>query len=142
MLYLPDLRISDNRQLVLGATACVWAIAIIIGACLRKSRLPPSPPTWRLWGHFLPPLNASLTVARWIDEYGPLVTIRSGIQTTVIIGRHQAAVDIMEKQSKILADRPHLPAGEILTRGLDIGLANAGDRFRRMQQFIRISSPN
>ncbi|KAG1858019.1 cytochrome P450 [Suillus subalutaceus] len=136
MLHLPDLRISGNTQLVLGATACVGAIGMIICAYLRNSRLPPSPPTWRLRGHFLPPLNASLTVARWIDQYGPLVTIRSGIQATVIIGRHQAAMDIMEKQSKILADRPHLPAGEILTRGLDIGLAHAGDRFRRMRRAL------
>ncbi|KAG2037319.1 hypothetical protein BDR03DRAFT_982316 [Suillus americanus] len=125
-----------NTQLVLGATACVGAIGMIIGAYLRKSRLPPSPPTWRLRGHFLPPLNASLTVARWIDEYGPLVTIRSGIQTIVIIGRYKAAVDIMEKQGKVLADRPRLAAGEIVTRGLDIVLAHAGDRFRRMRRAI------
>ncbi|KAG1890766.1 cytochrome P450 [Suillus subluteus] len=136
MLYLPDLRISGNMQLVLGATACVGAIGMIICAYPRKSRLPPSPPTWRLRGHFLPPLNASLTVARWIDEYGPLVTIRSGIQTIVIIGRYKAAVDIMEKQGKMLADRPRLAAGEILTRGLDIVLAHAGDRFRRMRRFV------
>ncbi|KAG1827583.1 cytochrome P450 [Suillus subaureus] len=136
MLYLPDLLISGNTQLFLGATACVGAIGVIICTYLRKSRLPPSPPTWRLRGHFLPPLKASLTVARWIDEYGPLVTIRSGIQTIVIIGRYKAAVDIMEKQGRMLADRPRLAAGETLTRGLDIVLAHAGDRFRRMRRVL------
>jgi cytochrome P450 len=84
----------------------------------------------------LPPLNAFLTVARWIDEYGPVVTIRSGLQTIVIIGRHQAAVDIMEKQGRSLADRPYLTAGEILTRGLDISLTHAGDRFRRKRRAL------
>ncbi|KAG2350125.1 cytochrome P450, partial [Suillus weaverae] len=140
MLQLPDLRISDDTQLILSAAICVGVIGVIVRAYLCKSDgrlpLPPSPPTWRLRGHFLPPRSASLTVARWIDEYGPLVTIRSGIQTIVIIGRHKAAVDIMEKQGGLLADRPHLAAGEILTRGLTIGLSHAGDKFRRKRRAL------
>ncbi|KAG1782292.1 cytochrome P450 [Suillus placidus] len=140
MLPLPDLCISDNTQLILSTAICVGVIGVIVRAYLRKSNdrlpLPPSPPTWRLRGHFLPPRNASLTVARWIDEYGPLVTIRSGIQTIVIIGRHKAAMDIMEKQGGLLADRPHLAAGEILSRGLTVGLSHAGDRFRRKRRAL------
>jgi hypothetical protein len=57
MLYLPDLPISGNAQLILGATACVGIIGVIICAYLREPCLPPSPPTWRLRGHFLPPLK-------------------------------------------------------------------------------------
>ncbi|KAG1732088.1 cytochrome P450 [Suillus occidentalis] len=136
MLQLPDLRISGNTHLVLGATACIWAIGVIIRAYLRRSHLPPSPPTRRLRGHFLPPHNTSLTVARWIDEYGPLITIRSGLQAIVIIGRYKAAVDIMEKQGKLVAGRPRLAAGEILERGLSIVLSHAGDRFRRFRRAL------
>ncbi|KAG1812076.1 uncharacterized protein BJ212DRAFT_1301614 [Suillus subaureus] len=128
-----------KTHLVLGATACIGAIGVIIRAYLRKSRLPPSPPTWRLRGHFLPPHNTSLTVAQWIDEYGPLVTVHSGIQTIYCDYRPpqrlntpwQAAVDIMEKQGGLLADRPHLVAGEILTCGLATVVSHAGERFRR-----------
>ncbi|KAG2069375.1 cytochrome P450 [Suillus decipiens] len=136
MLQLPYLCIFGNMQLVLGATACIVVIGVIIRIYLRKSCLPPSPPTWRLGGHFLLYYNASLTIARWIDKYGPLITIRSGIHTVVVIGRYNAAMDIMEKQGRILADRPRLVAGEILTRGLVIGLAPVGDRFRRMRRFV------
>ncbi|KAG2350129.1 cytochrome P450 [Suillus weaverae] len=140
MLQLPDLRIPDNTQLILSTAICVVVIGVIVRAYLRKSDgrlpLPPSPPTWRLRGHFLPPRSASLTVARWIDAYGPLVTIRSGIQTIVIIGRHKAAMDIMEKQGGLLADRPHFAAGEILGRGLTVGLSHAGDRFRRKRRAL------
>ncbi|KAG2066341.1 cytochrome P450 [Suillus decipiens] len=136
MLRLPDLRIFGNTQLVLGATACIGAIGVIIRAYLRKSYLPPSPPTWRPQGHFLPPHNAFLTVARWIDEYGPVISIRIGIQAIVIIGRYNAAVDIMEKQGRITADRPRFAAGEILTRGLSIALLDAGDKFRRMRRAL------
>jgi hypothetical protein len=58
MLQLPDLRISDSSQLAFGAVACLGAGVIIIWAFLTKSDskfpLPPSPPNWRLRGHFLP----------------------------------------------------------------------------------------
>ncbi|KAG1743397.1 cytochrome P450 [Suillus lakei] len=141
MLQFPDPSISGNvRPVLCGAVACVAVIGVILRAYLRKpgSRLPlpPSPPTWRLRGHFLPTHNTSLTVAQWIDEYGPLITIRSGLQTIVIIGRHKAVVDIMEKQGGLLADRPHLAAGDILTRGLGIALSHAGDRFRRKRRAL------
>ncbi|KAG2133741.1 cytochrome P450 [Suillus clintonianus] len=142
MLQLPDMRIPDNRdtQLVLGAAACVGVIGVMVRAYLRKSDsglpLPPSPPTWGLRGHLLPAHNTSLTVARWIDEYGPLVTIRSGTQNIVIIGRYKAAVDIMEKQGALLADRPRLAAAEIVTHGLAISLSPAGDRLRRKRRAL------
>jgi hypothetical protein len=67
-------------------------------------------------------ISQFLTVAEWIDEYGPVVTIRSGTEKIVFIGRHnvssfipgclikaqvllQAAVDILEKQGASVADR-------------------------------------
>jgi hypothetical protein len=57
MLQLPDLHISDNMQLVLGAAACLGVAGVITQAYLKSERgfpLPPSPPTWRLRGHLLP----------------------------------------------------------------------------------------
>ncbi|KAG1899819.1 cytochrome P450 [Suillus fuscotomentosus] len=141
MLQLPNLRITDNTSLTLDVVACVGVIGTIVWVYLRKSDsrlpLPPSPPTWRLQGHLLPPRDPSLTLAQWIDQYGPLITIRSGIQNTVIIGRHKAAVDIMEKQGRALADRPRLvAAGEILTRGQSLVFIHVGDRLRRMRRFV------
>ncbi|KAG1792202.1 cytochrome P450 [Suillus plorans] len=141
MLQLPDLRISDNTSLTLDVAACVGVIGTIAWVYLRKSDsrlpLPPSPPTWRLRGHFLPPREPFLAVAQWIDEYGPLITIRSGMQNMVIIGRYKAAMDIMEKQGRTLADRPRLvAAGEILSRGLSLGFCHAGDRLRRLRRAL------
>lgn len=49
----------------------------------------------------------------------------------------QAAMDIMEKQGALVADRPrHIAAGEMLSGGLSIGFTRAGDRFRRMRRFV------
>jgi len=101
------------------------------------------------------PTSSFLTVAGWIDEYGPLITIRSGTEKMVIIGRHkvslfilacfisklnillQAAVDIMEKQGATLADRPRtIAVGEMLAGGLGIVSTPAGDRLHRMRRFV------
>ncbi|KAJ8579865.1 cytochrome P450 [Rhizopogon salebrosus TDB-379] len=139
MLQLADLRISDNSQ-PLGAAACL-VVGVIVWAYLVKSDnslpLPPSPPNSRLRGHLLPAPSPCLTVARWIDEYGPLITIRSGTERIVIIGRHKAAVDIMERQGGSVADRPRMvAAGEILSGGQNLAFAPVGDRLRLMRRAL------
>ncbi|KAG2142378.1 cytochrome P450 [Suillus clintonianus] len=162
MPQLSEMHIIDNAQLILGAGACFGVFVLGMSAYyLRKSDsglpLPPSPPTSRLRGHFLPPhkysctfhslfgnadyvpslISPFLTVEKWIDEYGPLITIRSGTEKIVIIGRHNAAVDIMEKQGGSVADRPRLiAAGEILDGGLSITFAHVGSRLRQMRRAL------
>ncbi|KAG1728981.1 cytochrome P450 [Suillus paluster] len=142
MLQLPDLYIFDNTQLTLSAAACLGLVVGVLSwvyLSQSKDRLPrpPSPPTWRLLGHFLPRRNSFLTIAGWIDEHGPLITLRSGFQKIVIIGRYKAVVDIMESQGGSLADRPRkVAAGEIFSGGLGIASAPFGDRFRRMRRAL------
>ncbi|KAG0694198.1 cytochrome P450 [Suillus ampliporus] len=137
----PSLYISDNMQLVLRAAACLGVIGVISRVCLPKSKsglpFPPSPPTWRLRGHFLPPRDSFLTIAGWIEEYGPLITIRAGLENVVIIGRYKAAVDIMENQGKSLADRPRMVAvAEIFGGGVSLPLESFGERVRRMRRAL------
>jgi hypothetical protein len=60
MLHLPDLRISNNTQLVIGTVACLGVVVGVVSRTyLPKSEsglpLPPSPLTRRLRGHFIPP---------------------------------------------------------------------------------------
>ncbi|KAG2145620.1 cytochrome P450 [Suillus cothurnatus] len=134
-LQLPDLRI------VLSAAACLAAVGVILWAYRPKSKsdlpLPPSPPTLRLQGHVLPYSKPFLTIAGWIDEYGPLITIRSKFERIVIIGRYKAAVEIMENQGKLLADRPPMiAAGEMASGGMSIAFIPFVDRFRRMRRAL------
>ncbi|KAG2108927.1 cytochrome P450 [Suillus discolor] len=141
MLLLPCLLpISDNTQFVLGVTTCFLVAVVIVRVHRPRSKnnlpLPPSPPNGTLMGHSLPSHYPFLTVAKWIDECGPVITIRTGTEKVVIIGRYKAAVDIMEKQGRALADRPPMHAGHMLTGGLSIGLVRVGDRFRRMRRAI------
>ncbi|KAG2119848.1 cytochrome P450 [Suillus discolor] len=141
MIQLPDLCISDNTQLVLSAVACLGVVGILVRAYRHKMEsqlpLPPSPPTWRLWGHFLPYLHPSLVIAGWIEKYGPLITIRSKFEHIVIIGRYKAAIDIMENQGKFTADRPRMnPAGKMFNGAISISFVHFGDRFRRMRRTL------
>ncbi|KAG0695264.1 cytochrome P450 [Suillus ampliporus] len=141
ILQPQNLPMSENTQLILSAVACLGIAGFIAWAYLVKSEsglpLPPSPPTWRLRGHFLPPRNSFLTIGEWIDEHGPLITIRSGLENIVIIGRYKAVVDIMENQGKSTADRPRMvAAGEIFSGGLNITFAPFGERFRRMRRAL------
>ncbi|KAG1727107.1 cytochrome P450 [Suillus lakei] len=141
MLQLSDLRIYDNTQPVLAGAAACLAVGLIVRTYLAKSEgslpLPPSPPNWRLRGHYVPYRKSFITVARWIDEYGPCVTIRQGTEKIVIVGRQKAVVDIMEKQGAASADRPPMvSAGEMLSGGQSIAFTHAGDRLRLMRRAL------
>ncbi|KAG0692632.1 cytochrome P450 [Suillus ampliporus] len=143
ILQPQNLYISENTQLILSAAACLGIVGLIIRACLAKSEsrlpLPPSPPTWRLRGHSLPPRKYThfSPIGGWIDEYGPLITIRSGLENIVIVGCYKAAVDIMENQGKSVADRPRMiAAGEMFSGGLSLAFTPFGERFRRMRRAL------
>ncbi|KAG1740832.1 cytochrome P450 [Suillus paluster] len=141
MLQLLGIPVSDNTQLVLSATACLAVAGVIARAYLTGSRnvlpLPPSPPTWNLRGHILSPPYPFLTIGRWIEEYGPVITLRTGTEKIVFIGRYKAAMDIMEKQGGAVADRPRMVAGrELFTGGQSIAFESTGEKFRRMRRAL------
>ncbi|KAG2153382.1 cytochrome P450 [Suillus clintonianus] len=126
-------------KLVLSATGCILVVGVVTRAYLHGSKnalpLPPSPPAGSLVGHVLP-RDPFLLVKRWIDEYGPLITLRVGIDKIVVIGSHEAAMDIMEKQGIALAERPpSIAAGKLFTGGQAVAFA-AGERFRRMRRAL------
>lgn len=138
MLQLPDLTISDNALVIVRVVTCLGVIgAIVLPRSNNGFALPPSPSSWRLWGHFLPPRKSFLTIADWINEYGPLITVRTGIRKVVIIGRYKAAMDIMEHQGAVLADRPRMvAAGEILSGGLGLTLTPFGEKLRQKRRAL------
>ncbi|KAG9310416.1 cytochrome P450 [Chiua virens] len=99
--------------------------------------LPPGPPARWFWENALPSLDIAHTLADWVAEYGPVITLRQGRQIIVIIGRLDAATEIMEKEGSALVDRPHsIAAGEIVSRGLRFLLVGTGDRFRRYRKAV------
>lgn len=70
------------------------------------------------------------------EEYGPVFSLRQGTRIFIIIGRHRAAMEIMEKQGASLADRPRsIAAGETLSGGMRIVVERTGDRLRRLRRY-------
>ncbi|KAG2338809.1 cytochrome P450 [Suillus weaverae] len=131
----------DSTSLEFKALGALVAL-VLAGSFFRskirsRSRLPlpPGPPGHWLFGNALPRANQSQQFAEWINTYGPIISLRVGPKVMVIIGRHQESVDIMEKEGGLLADRPRaVAAGEILSRGLRMILAPAGEQFRRLRK--------
>ncbi|KAK0478983.1 hypothetical protein IW261DRAFT_1608381 [Armillaria novae-zelandiae] len=74
---------------------------------------------------------------QWMQEYGPVFSFRQGLKTIIVVGRFQAAVDIMEKEGASLADRPRsIAAGETLSGGMRVLLTSAGERFKKMRRAL------
>ncbi|KAI0770000.1 cytochrome P450 [Fomes fomentarius] len=71
------------------------------------------------------------------ETYGPVFSMRYGSRRVVVINRHQAAVDIMVKQSHKLADRPrYVSAGEIISGDMRTLMTGAGERLRRLRSSL------
>ncbi|KAI0335797.1 cytochrome P450 [Cubamyces sp. BRFM 1775] len=104
--------------LVVLASLCY---AVVQGVRSRKQdqKLPPSPPGHWLFGNTPTKSYPHRHFARLAETYGPVFTLRYGTRRMVIITRVEAAVDIMVKQSHLLADRPRfISVGELISGGL------------------------
>jgi len=80
-------------------------------------------------------LSAYRHFEKWTQKFGPIFTIRQGFTTTVVVGRLQAAIDILEKEGAATADRPRsIAAGETLSGGMRVLLTPSGERFKKMRR--------
>ncbi|KAK0460394.1 cytochrome P450 [Desarmillaria tabescens] len=103
----------------------------------RHLPLPPGPPGRPFVGNSIPPTDAFLQFEEWTQDYGPVFSLKQGGQTTVIIGRYQAACDIMEKEGASLVDRPRsIAAGDTLSGGMRVLLTPAGQRLKRLRKTL------
>ncbi|KAI6047002.1 cytochrome P450 [Pisolithus marmoratus] len=97
--------------------------------------LPPGPPARWFWQNPLPPADIARTLADWVNEYGPVISLRQGSQVIIIVGRMDAATEIMEKNGASTADRPHsIAARELLSKGLRMVLEHNNERLRRLRK--------
>ncbi|KAG6828377.1 hypothetical protein H0H92_008173 [Tricholoma furcatifolium] len=125
------------------AIAGVVLAATLVGALHRKltyrpPTLPPSPPedSW-IFGHKIPSAFAYRKFEEWTKQYGPIYSLRQGTTTIIVIGRYDAAVDIMEREGAHLVDRPlSIAAGETLSGGMRVVLTPAGERFKKMRKAL------
>ncbi|KAK0478975.1 cytochrome P450, partial [Armillaria novae-zelandiae] len=77
---------------------------------------------------------------QWTLEYGLVFLFRQGLKTVVVVGRFQAAVDIMEKEGALLTECPRsMAAGETLSSGMRVLLTSASERFKKMRSVASYS---
>ncbi|KAF8549251.1 cytochrome P450 [Imleria badia] len=97
--------------------------------------LPPGPPARWFWKSALPSVNTARTLADWVTKYGPVVTLRQGSHVIIVIGRVDAAIEIMEKEGSAFVDRPRsVAAGELVSRDMRFLLLRSGERFRQYRK--------
>uniref|UniRef100_A0A0W0F7D6 Putative cytochrome P450 n=1 Tax=Moniliophthora roreri TaxID=221103 RepID=A0A0W0F7D6_MONRR len=133
------LEFLSSPQNIAGLVFAVTLIAVI-RAWLQKPGLPlpPGPPSDSIFGNTFEAAFAYRRFEKWTQEYGPVFTLRQGFNRIIVIGRFQAAVDIMEKEGAFLVDRPlSIAAGETLSGGMRVLLTPAGERFKKLR---RVSS--
>ncbi|KAI0829920.1 cytochrome P450 [Trametes gibbosa] len=130
--------LSIPLPILLGALAALcYVTARWLGWGRTGERLPPSPPGHWLFGNAPPTAYAHLHHTRTAEKYGPVFTLRYGSRRLCVITRHQAAQEIMVKQSHLLADRPRSVAvGELISNGMRVLTLNVGDRLKRYRTVL------
>ena len=84
--------------------AILASLALYIFSQKRKrSKLPPGPPRLPLIGnlHQAPSERAWTTYEKWVEQYGPLVSVNFGGTNVLIIGDQNTARDLLDKKANI-----------------------------------------
>ncbi|EIN14252.1 cytochrome P450 [Punctularia strigosozonata HHB-11173 SS5] len=101
---------------------------------LRSPPLPPGPPGHWLFGTTVPLEDAWRINEEWTQQYGPVFSYRQGTRRVVVIGRHQAAVDILEKDGAVTLDRPENIPVITASGGLRVINMSWNDQTRKLRR--------
>jgi cytochrome P450 len=139
--YVPE-SFSFSPTWIFAGIAIVVALGeYCSGIFLAKHAfpLPPGPPRRWFWESAMPSNNVTHKIVQWIQEYGPVVSVRQGNQVSVIIGSVETANDIMEKEGSALVDRPRaIAADEMFSQNTRLVLIRVGSRFRRFRKAAHV----
>ncbi|KAK0193192.1 cytochrome P450 [Armillaria mellea] len=132
-----------------SATAAdISVLAIFLAACFliycwkltSSYPLPPGPPSHWFFGTDLPRKYPFLRYEEWTKMHGPVFSMRKGTQTFIVIGRYNAAIEIMENHWSSLVDRPRLiAASDIMSGGMRVLFISAGSKLRRLHKALHLN---
>ncbi|KIJ05868.1 hypothetical protein PAXINDRAFT_121975 [Paxillus involutus ATCC 200175] len=133
----------STLQCIAGIAAATSAAAILYNkhqaapATKDGIPLPLGPPARWFWENAFPASNIARTLADWVVDHGPIMSLRQGSRVIMIVGRVDAATEIMEKEGMALVDRPRLIAsGELVSGGMRLLLIGSGERFCCLRKAI------
>ncbi|KAF8176374.1 cytochrome P450 [Mycena galopus ATCC 62051] len=102
----------------------------------REARLPPGPPTVPLLGnlHVFPTEFAHYKFTEWARKYGGIYSLKVGPGTVVVLTDLAAIKELMENRSGSTGDRPPTHVADVITGGLNMGLARYGENWRTLRR--------
>ncbi|KAH7378388.1 cytochrome P450 [Phaeosphaeria sp. MPI-PUGE-AT-0046c] len=119
----------------------VLLVVYLVNWRRKIAKLPPGPPRLPLIGnlHQAPSGALWLTFQKWVDQYGPLVSVDFGGTNLIIVGDFETARNLLDKRGIVYNGRPRLVmAGELVTKGMDQLFRDHGEEFFLHQ---RLSTP-
>ncbi|KAF9230476.1 cytochrome P450 [Melanogaster broomeanus] len=133
----------DRHLIAAGIVAAAFVLTFlyykyqVAPATKNGIPLPPGPPARWFWESAFPRSNISHTLGGWVARYGPVISLREGSRVTIVVGRLDAAAEIMEKEGAALADRPRSVAyGEIMSNNMNLVVTGSGERFRFLRKAV------
>jgi cytochrome P450 len=116
----------------------LWlALKLITMSRKGTGKLPPGPPGWPIVGNLLQiggkPNESMYHLAA---KYGPLMTLRLGMKTTVVVSSPAMAKEVLKSHDQVFSGRTVIEAAKCLSYS-DSSLAwsNCGPRWRTLRRF-------
>ncbi|OAL43035.1 putative cytochrome P450 [Pyrenochaeta sp. DS3sAY3a] len=132
-----------QRHELIG-TRLAWAVTGFVFLALvvtlfrsgqRPKGYPPGPPTLPIIGnlHQFPRKDFHVQFQKWTQEYGPVVSLKLGNQTMILLGSATSVNDLLEKKGSIYSTRLDTFYQEF-GEGLNIAFRKYDDVLRRFRK--------
>ncbi|XP_066452214.1 cytochrome P450 2K6-like [Eleutherodactylus coqui] len=129
--------LSDPTTLVLSVILCLFAALFFYGRKRRgKYNLPPGPRPLPIIGnlHILDLKKPYQTLHQLSKKYGPVYTIKLGVEEVVVLCGYDAVKDALVNHADEFSGRPKVPMFHEITKGHGVIFAH-NDNWKVMRRF-------
>lgn len=123
------------------ATTTLFCLSVAIltaYTCRRRKPLPPGPPRSFFTGHLreIPRAYPWKTYQQWSQKWGNVIFLRLFGRDIVVFNGAQIAEDLLEKRSKIYADRPTWAMADLIGRQDNVGFTYYSEKLRTARRLL------